>query len=142
MRKSLCFIGVRSSLALLVFVLTAAAPSAPAPLSRLGGEGSKNGAATPDTAAVQEILAQTRRFWHAPGIAAVIVQDDKAYYVTDGVCALGGDRAVTPDTLFPIGSCTKAFTAAALGCLVDDGAADWDDLVRKHLPWFRLDDPL
>lgn len=127
MRKSLCFIGVCSSLALLVFVL--AAPPAAA-------------AAAPDKAAVKEILAQTRRFWRAPGIAAVIVQDDKAYYVTEGVCALGDDRAVTPDTLFPIGSCTKAFTAAALGCLVDDGAADWDDLVRKHLPWFRLDDPL
>jgi CubicO group peptidase (beta-lactamase class C family) len=96
----------------------------------------------PDMAAVKEILTQTLRFWHAPGIAAVIVQDDKAHYSTDGMCALGDDRAVTADTLFPIGSCTKAFTATALGCLVDDGAADWDDLVRKHLPWFRLDDPL
>jgi CubicO group peptidase (beta-lactamase class C family) len=77
-----------------------------------------------------------------PGIAAVVIVDDKPYYAVAGVRKLGGDSAVTPDTLFPIGSCTKAFTATALGCLVDDGAADWDDLVRKHLPWFRLDDPL
>jgi CubicO group peptidase (beta-lactamase class C family) len=54
---------------------------------------------------------------------------------------LGSDKEVTADTLFPIGSCTKAFTATALALLVDEGKAGWDDPVRKHLPWFRLDDP-
>ena len=49
---------------------------------------------------------------------------------------------MTADTLFAIGSCTKAFTATALVILVAEGKADWDDPVRKHLPWFRLDDPL
>ncbi len=55
---------------------------------------------------------------------------------------LGGDAPVTPDTLFGIGSCTKAFTATALAILVDEGKANWDDPVRKHLPGFRLADPL
>jgi CubicO group peptidase (beta-lactamase class C family) len=52
------------------------------------------------------------------------------------------DAYPTADTLFAIGSCTKAFTATALAILVEEGKADWDDPVRKHLPWFRLDDPL
>ena len=32
----------------------------------------------------------------------------------------------------------KAFTAAALAMLVDEGTLSWDDRVRDHLPWFQL----
>jgi len=38
-------------------------------------------------------------------------------------------------------SCTKQFTTALMAGLVDDGLLSWDDLVRKHLPWFKLTDP-
>jgi CubicO group peptidase (beta-lactamase class C family) len=100
-------------------------------------------AATPDSAVLKDILRETRKTWHAPGIALAVVQDDKVVYVGGvGVLELGSDKPVTKDTLFPIGSCTKAFTATALAILVDDGKADWDDKVSKHLPWFRLKDPL
>src|SRR5262249_3367411 len=49
---------------------------------------------------------------------------------------------VTPDTVFAIGSVTKAFTTAAMAILVDQGLMNWDDPVRKYLPYFRLSDPL
>ncbi len=42
--------------------------------------------------------------------------------------------AVTPNTLFAIGSCTKAFTASLVGMLVKDGKADYDKPVRNYLP--------
>jgi CubicO group peptidase (beta-lactamase class C family) len=99
-------------------------------------------AATPDEA-IKVILCNTCEFWHAPGIAAAVVRDDKIIYLNGvGVRELGIPQSVTADTLFAIGSCTKAFTATALAILVEGGKADWDDPVRKHLPWFRLDDPL
>ncbi len=44
-------------------------------------------------------------------------------------------------TVLAIASCTKAFTAAALAILVDEGKVRWDDRVTKHLPWFQLSDP-
>ena len=47
---------------------------------------------------------------------------------------------VTPDTLFAIGSCSKAFTATALAILVDEGKLEWDKPVRDYLPGFRLQD--
>lgn len=50
-------------------------------------------------------------------------------------------EAVDEDTLFGIASNTKAFTAAALAILVDEGRIDWDDRVIDHLPQFRLWDP-
>lgn len=97
----------------------------------------------PADKAINGILCEARQKWHAPGIAAVIVRDDKVIYCNGvGVRELGRKEPVTADTLFAIGSCTKAFTATALALLVEEGKAGWDDPVRKHLPWFRLDDPL
>jgi CubicO group peptidase (beta-lactamase class C family) len=49
--------------------------------------------------------------------------------------------AVDEHTLFAIASNTKAFTAAALAVLVDEGKLGWDDRVRDYLPWFELYDP-
>jgi CubicO group peptidase (beta-lactamase class C family) len=49
---------------------------------------------------------------------------------------------VTPAPLPAIGSTTKAITTTAMAMLVDDGKLGWDDAVRKHLPFFRLSDPL
>jgi len=48
---------------------------------------------------------------------------------------------VTPRTLFGIASNTKAFTAAALAILVDEGKLKWDDPVTMHLPAFQMYDP-
>jgi CubicO group peptidase (beta-lactamase class C family) len=57
-----------------------------------------------------------------------------------GTKAIGKADLVTPDTVFPLASCTKAFTSTLLGILADEGQLDWDDRVRKHLPIFRLSD--
>jgi CubicO group peptidase (beta-lactamase class C family) len=99
-------------------------------------------AAIADDAPLEGILRQSLDAWHAPGIAAAIVREDETQFVCVGVRQQGRTDRVTPDTLFAIGSCTKAFTATALAMLVAEGKADWEDPVRKHLPWFHLDDPL
>jgi CubicO group peptidase (beta-lactamase class C family) len=81
--------------------------------------------------------------WRVPGLAVVIVHDDRVVYVKGfGVRELGKDAPVTPDTVFPLASCTKPFTTLAMALLKDDGKLDWDDPVKKHLPWFKLADPL
>jgi CubicO group peptidase (beta-lactamase class C family) len=58
-----------------------------------------------------------------------------------GEAAEPADRLVTKDTVFSIASCTKSFTAACLGMLVDEGKLHWDDTVREHLPEFAVADP-
>lgn len=45
------------------------------------------------------------------------------------------------ETMYAIASLSKAYTAAAIGMLVDDGKLKWDDKVVKHLPWFEMHDP-
>jgi CubicO group peptidase (beta-lactamase class C family) len=92
---------------------------------------------------VDALLADALKQWQIPGLAVAVVHGDEVIYLKGhGVREKGRADPVTPDTVFPIASLTKAFTATALGVLVDDGKAKWDDPVRKHVSFFRLSDPL
>lgn len=83
-----------------------------------------------------------RRQAGIPGMAIAIVEDGKTTLARGyGVRRLGRPEAVDADTLFPIGSTTKAITVAALATLVDAGRIGWDDRVIDHLPEFRMMDP-
>lgn len=80
--------------------------------------------------------------FHTPGAAVAIVKDGRVLLSKGfGVRRLGSPEKVNEDTLFGIGSNTKAFTAAALAMLVDEGQLKWDDRVIDHLPGFRMSDP-
>jgi CubicO group peptidase (beta-lactamase class C family) len=97
----------------------------------------------PDPAAVDALVRDALKAWNVPGVAVAVVRDDQVVYLKGhGLRAVGSDRPVTPDTVFPLASCTKGFTTTLLAMLVDEGKIRWDDPVRKHLPWFRLADPL
>jgi CubicO group peptidase (beta-lactamase class C family) len=98
----------------------------------------------PDTR-LQEIDEYARKAlqdWNIPGMAVAIVKDDQVIFAKGyGVRELGRPTPVDEHTLFAIASNTKAFTAAALGILVDEGKIKWDDPVTKYLPDFQLYDP-
>ncbi len=77
-----------------------------------------------------------------PGAAIAVVENGKVTLARGyGVRALGSAEKIGPDTIFQIGSTSKAFTAAALAILVDEGRIRWDDPVIDHLPGFRMYDP-
>jgi CubicO group peptidase (beta-lactamase class C family) len=79
--------------------------------------------------------------WQVPGLAVSIIKDGRLIYAKGfGLRDVAGQKEVTPQTVFAIGSCTKAFTAASAGILVDEGKVDWDDRVTTLLPRFRLKD--
>jgi CubicO group peptidase (beta-lactamase class C family) len=92
---------------------------------------------------VDNLFEQARESWQVPGAALAIVSQDRVVYLKAiGVKRKGDKAPVTVDTLFPLASCTKPFTTLAMAMLADDGVLTWDDRVRKHLPYFRLHDPL
>jgi len=96
-----------------------------------------------DGKAIDEVVQDALKAWEAPGCAVVVVRNDRVIYLKGhGLRKLGGPDPVTADTTFAIASCTKAFTSLLLAQLADDGKLSWDDPVRKHLPGFRLADPL
>ncbi len=77
-----------------------------------------------------------------PGMAVAIVAGDETYVKGYGVREIGKSEPVTERTVFALASVSKAFTTMLIALLVGEKAADWDDPVRKHLPTFRLSDPL
>ncbi len=75
------------------------------------------------------------------GLAIAVVDGDQIVFEHGyGERIKGSGEAITENTQFNIASCTKAFTAAAVGKLVESGKLGWDDLVIDHLPEFRVAD--
>jgi CubicO group peptidase (beta-lactamase class C family) len=95
-----------------------------------------------DTDAIDELVREALKAWHVPGAAVAVVHNDRVYVKGYGTRDLAHAGRVTEDTVFALGSCSKPFTTLALALLVDDGKLQWDDPVRKHVPFFRLADPL
>ena len=117
----------------------AAAPAAaPAGVAELAGVG------VPAPQAAFDLDADVNRVlktFDVPGIAIAIVKDGKVIAAKGyGVRKLGDPAPVTGRTLFEVASNSKAFTAAALAMLVDEGKLKWDDPVTRHLPGFQMYD--
>ncbi len=87
-------------------------------------------------------VARVMEVFEVPGVAVAVVEDGKVVIVKGyGVRRLGRPGPVDGRTLFGIASNTKAFTATALGILVDEGRIEWDSPVTRYLPWFQMYDP-
>lgn len=96
-----------------------------------------------EKAAVDRIAETARQAFGSPGLALAIVKDGQVVHLAGyGVRDVKTKTPLTQDSIFEIASTTKAFTAAAVGMMVDEKKVDWDDPVRKHLDYFRLSDPL
>ncbi len=86
-------------------------------------------------------LDTAREAWKVPGVAMAVVKGEKIIFNEgSGFRDIEGKKPVTTNTLFAIGSSTKAFTTATLATLADEGKLDWDAPVRKYLPEFALAD--
>jgi CubicO group peptidase (beta-lactamase class C family) len=87
-------------------------------------------------------IARAMRTFEVPGLALAIVKDDEVVPAKGyGVRTLGDATPVDARTLFGIASNTKAFTATALGLLVEEGRLEWDAPVVRYLPAFAMWDP-
>ncbi|MBE0387285.1 serine hydrolase [Pseudoalteromonas luteoviolacea] len=90
---------------------------------------------------VENSVHQAMKSFAIPGLAVGIVNDGKVVMAKGfGVKTYGKDNPVDANTLFGIASNSKAFTAAALAILVEQGKVSWDDKVIKHIPEFELYD--
>ena len=119
-----------------------AAPDPPAPAKRPDRPADRTDAPpSASQAAIRAALDAQRQQLHIAGLAYAVVVDDKVV-VLEGM----GQRDVarklpaTPDTIFPIGSCTKSFTAMAAGIAVDEGKLSFDDSPHRFLPKLVLRD--
>ncbi len=97
----------------------------------------------PSLDGLDEFIVEQMKEWNVPGLAIAIVRDGKVVHSKGyGFRDVERKLAVTPATLFAIGSITKSFAVVTLGMLADEGKLDWDKPVREYLPSFRLYDPV
>lgn len=116
MKKLLCF----ASLIILVITLSAQTRTEK-PDRRLTGLDPK----------LQVLLAD----WHTTGFAVAVVEKKKVVYAKGfGYRDYENKIPATPNTLFAIGSCTKAFTSSLLGLLRNENLVDFDKSPRVYIP--------
>ena len=82
------------------------------------------------------------REWNIPGVAVAIVKDGKLVLAKGfGKQSMARNDKVDENTLFMIGSNTKAFTGTLLSWLQYDKKCSLNDKVLKWLPDFIMKDP-
>lgn len=80
---------------------------------------------------IEKILKDT----HTPAVSLAIVHKDGPEWVDAiGTADVSANRPATPDTLFRIGSTSKAFASLSILKLADEGKLSLDDPVRKLVP--------
>ena len=94
-----------------------------------------------DTVGFAEFIQSVHRDFDLPSMSVAIVKDGKTV-LTKHVGIISDSESTPPNknTLYAIASLSKAFTAASMAMLVEEGKVNWNDPVKKHLPWFQLED--
>ncbi len=74
-----------------------------------------------------------------PGLSVVVVKDDRDIYKNSfGYSDLKRKEKVTENTLFELGSNSKAFTALGILQLQEKGLIKLEDSINKYIPWLKL----
>ncbi len=89
----------------------------------------------------EQYVEKAMKDWNLQGCAVAIVKNGKVIFIKGfGYRDVKNQLPVTENTLFAIGSCTKAFTSAAVCLLVDESKLDLDKPVIDYMPEFKLFD--
>lgn len=90
---------------------------------------------------IDSLVEKTLTTFNVPGIAVSVIKDGKVIHLKGyGVSSIKTNHKVDENTLFGVASNTKAFTAAALGMLVDEKKITWDTKVTDVIPEFKMYD--
>lgn len=84
---------------------------------------------------IQRVLAD----WHAAGVGVAVVEKNQVLFAGGfGFRDYEAKKPATANTIFQIGSSTKAFTSGLLGILSNEGKLDFDEKATTYLPELRL----
>lgn len=90
---------------------------------------------------LDDYYAQAQKDWNVPGMSVGLIIDGEVVLSKGyGTLKKGEKNQPNGESLFAIASNTKAFIAAAIGILVEEGKLDWDDKVIDYVPYFRMYD--
>lgn len=88
---------------------------------------------------IDQVTEKAMKAFNVPGMAVAVIKDGAIVHSKGyGVKSILTGEKVETSTNFGIASNSKAFTAAALAILVDEGKIKWDDKVIQHIPEFKM----
>jgi len=88
---------------------------------------------------IEQFVQEQKNISEIPGISLVIVEKGKTVYQKSfGYADVKSKKPVTDETLFEIGSTSKAFTGLAILQLEKEGLLELSDDVQKYIPWLKL----
>lgn len=88
---------------------------------------------------IEKFIGSNMKKGKLPGISVTIVKGNETIYQKGfGYADTHSRERVTSDTLFELGSTSKAFTALALLQLEDQGLVNMEDPVTKYIPWLKM----
>jgi len=88
--------------------------------------------------AIQAFIEDARRVSRTPGIAVAVVIGGETHFFSDGVANRETETLANADTLWDIGSSTKAFTSLGILYLEEQGLLSLDDSIADYLPWLTF----
>ena len=89
----------------------------------------------------QNLMKEARARFCVPSLSAAVYCNGETFTFQDGMSNQAEGIQADSETMYAIGSCTKAFLAAAICVLVDRGEMKLDDCVKKYVPEFEMTDP-
>ena len=87
---------------------------------------------------IQNIILESMKGNQSPGAAITVANGERIIHEEYGFGNVRKKTPITTDTLFELGSTTKAFTALAMLILDDEGIISLEDRVSKYVPWFNV----
>lgn len=84
---------------------------------------------------VEELM----KVWNVPGLSLGIIKKGEVVF-SNGFGKKDEKEKMTIQTVLPIGSATKSFTALVLATLVEEGKLNWDTPIKNYIPWLKLAD--
>lgn len=93
-------------------------------------------------ASLTPLLTQIADISGVPGVSIGVFHEGNAIFCDSiGYRDLEQKLPATSDTVYPIGSLSKAFTSSIYGNLVEQGVVDWNSPIRGILPEFHSRSP-
>jgi len=90
-------------------------------------------------AGVETRLQAVLKDWHVAGFAVAVVEKKKVIFAKGfGYRDYANKKPVTPNTMFAIGSCTKAFTSGLLGVLRNENKISFDEKPAVYVPELKF----
>lgn len=87
---------------------------------------------------LDSIVQKSLKKSETPGASIAIVSKDGIQFKTYGYADIADGIKVSEDTLFELGSMSKAFTALGILYLEQEGSLKLTDNIKEYIPWLTL----